>query len=248
MAPSRAVAAAARLEIVNREGWSKDFLLQRSLAYVGSQIGSDVYLPQPDVAPRHIQFVPSPIDRTGYRLMNFSAMPLALRLANGQARTVAPRASVDVADGDAVELAGYAIVYRSGDMQSAAIEARVDLDQNRLEVDRPLEGGLYIRNVGNKAGVQFDVQVQGFDPRFLQIEPGPVLFPGAEKRVGFHLVHPRQALPPAGNHTITFVVTAPGVYTGESAIVRATVAVAPYFAHAVRFITVTSDMADYSLR
>ncbi len=242
-----ATTAGSRLEVVNREGWRKEFPLRRALAYVGSQPGSDIYLAQPDVAPRHIQFVPSPINRAGYRAINFSSAPLAVRLANGQMRSVPPRGAIEVTDGDAVELAGYALVFRSGEVQSAAIQARVDLDVARLELDKVLEGGLYIRNVGAKAGVQFDIQAQGFDARFVQIEPAPVLFPGAEKRVAFRIAHPRQPTPPAGDQTITFVVTAPGVYPGESAVVSATFVLAPFFAHSVSFMPIAPAMADYTL-
>lgn len=233
--------------MVNREGWRKEFPLRRALAYVGSQPGSDIYLPQPEVAPRHIQFVPSPVNRAGYRLINFSNAPLTVRLRAGDARTVPPRGAAEVTDGDAVELAGYSLVFRSGEMQSAAIQARIDLAGTRLELDRPLEGGIYIRNAGDKAGVQFEIQAQGFDPRFVQLEPGPVLFPGVEKRILFRITHPRQATPPAGDHTLTLVVTAAQVYPGESAVVTVTFTVAPFFAHTVRFIAVAPTMAGYAL-
>jgi hypothetical protein len=236
------------LEVINREGWSKEYLLQRSLVYVGSQPGSDIYLPQPEVAPRHIQLVPSPVNRAGYRLINFSSAPLNLRESGGASRAVPPRATAELSDGDTVTLAGYELVFRSGQVQSAAIQARVELAGTRLELDRPLEGSLYVRNTGDKAGVQFEVQVQGFDTHFVQIDPGPVLFPGVEKRVAFQLTHPRQSTPLAGDYTLTLVVTAPGIYPGESAIVSANFAVAPFFAHTVRFIAVEAALADYALR
>ncbi len=248
VAATAAVAAgASRLDVINRDGWRKEFPLRRTLAYVGSQPGSDICLPQPDVAPRHVQFVPSPINRGGYRAINFSSTPLALRLATGELRTVPPRGAAEIADGDAVELAGYSLVFHSGEVQSAAIQARIDLAGTRLEVAKPLEGALYIRNSGDKAGVQFEVSPQGFDEHFLQIEPGPVLFPGVEKRVDFRLAHPRRATPAAGDHTVKFVVTAPDVYPGESAIVSAMIRIAPYYAHTVRFISVLPEMSGYTL-
>ena len=246
--PPTAASTGSRLEVVNKEGWRKEYLLQRTLIYAGSQPGSDVYLPAPEVAPRHIQFVPSPVNRAGYRLINFSAAPLALRESGGAARLVPPRGTAELSDGDAVELAGYSMVFHSGAMQSASIQARVELASTRLELDRQIEGTLYIRNSGDKAGVQFEIQTQGFDQRFVQVDSGPVLFPGVEKSIAFRIAHPRQPTPPAGDHTLTLVVTAPGVYPGESAMVSATFTVAPFFAHSIRFISVAPSMEGYTLR
>lgn len=238
----------SRIEMVNQEGWRREFVLKRSIAYVGSQAGADILLQSADVSPRHLQFVPSSINRAGYRVINLGLTDVAVRRkAGATVQPLAPRASAEMGDGDSVEIAAHTITYYSGDVQSGVIQARVDMVGTRLELDRPLEGAIFVRNAGEKAGVQFVVEVQGIDEKLVQIDSGPVLFPGVEKRVGFRLVHSRMPTPPAGEYTLTVVVSAPDGYPGESAVVTQPVVIAPFYAHKIRLIAAEPQMADYTL-
>ena len=164
-----------------------------------------------------------------------------------ETRTVAPRTTLEIGDGDAVVVAGSQLVFRSGDQQTGSIHARIDLPATTLELNKPLDGAILILNAGDKAGVQFEVEVQGMDSRFVQMEPGPVLFPGVEKRVGFRIVHPRLPKPPAGEQTLTFVVTAPEAYPGETAAINQRLTIAPFYAHKVRFLPIEPGMGGYVL-
>jgi hypothetical protein len=235
-----------RFEVVNPEGWRREYTLERPIVYVGSQAGADILLPSAEVAARHLQFVPSALNRNGCRVINLSSTDLTLLTPDGNV-LVAPRQAAEVGDGDKVQFGGYTMIFHSGQQTSAVIQARTDLASNRLDIDRPLDGGLYIRNGGDKAGVQFVVEVEGVDPHHLQIEPGPVLFPGVEKRVGFRLTHPRKAKPVAGEQVIVFQVTAPSDYPGESATVKQRIVVAPFFAHRLRLVAVEREMSDFTL-
>jgi hypothetical protein len=241
----------SRIDVINREGWRKEFTLRRSILYVGSQPGVDIFLPQPEIAPRHLQFVPSSVNRLGYRVINLSSVDVLVRpRANGglnAPRVLAPRSSIEIADGDTIALADYSLVFQGGAQTSQVIQARVEITSTRIDIDQPLEGAVVIKNAGDKAGVQFLVEIQGWDPKLLQIEPGPVLFPDVEKRCGFRLLHPKQPLPVAGEQTVTFVVTAPADYPGESAVMAQAVTVAPFFAHKVRVIAIDPQMADFVL-
>ncbi len=235
-----------RIEVVNPEGWRKEFSLRRSIAYVGSQPGSDIVLSGPEVAPRHLQFVPSPANPACYRVINLSSGDTSATV-RGVVQPLAPRAALELFDGDGVVVAGYTLLFRSGEVQSESIEVRVEMPATTLGVESPLDGSLYIRNAGERAGVQFMVEVQGLDARCVQVESGPVLFPGVEKRVGFRLSHPRAPKPAAGEQTITFVVSAPEGYPGETAVVNQRLTIAPFYAHRTRFIPVDQGMGGYSL-
>ncbi|MGL4649161.1 MAG: FHA domain-containing protein, partial [Caldilineaceae bacterium] len=68
-----------RLEVITREGWRKEVPLPQTIVYVGSHPSADVYLPAPEVSPRHLQFVPSPTQALGYRLINLSTTPSVVR-------------------------------------------------------------------------------------------------------------------------------------------------------------------------
>ena len=242
------VQSEGRIEVVNPDGWKRDFPLRRSILYVGSAAGADILLPVAGIAPRHLQFVPSTSNRVGYRMINLGGAAVTVRSASSaDPREVAPRASTELADGDRVEFGGYAIVFYSGEMSSQLIQVRLEVPNPRVELDKPLDGALYIRNGGDRAGVQFVVEVQGIDNRFVQIESGPVLFPDVEKRVAFRIAHPRSSQPAAGDHPINFVVTAPEGYPGETAVASQVVSIAPFFAHKVRLIAIEPELSGYSL-
>lgn len=238
----------SRIEVINRDGWRKEYGLRGSIAYVGSQAGSTIVLPAEEVAPRHLQYLPSQVNRGGYRVVNLSGAEVQARLRGGvEPRAVAPRSMLEIGDGDEIEIAGYRLVFHSGDQQSQAIQVRVEMPATVLQMDRPLDGALVIRNNGEKAGVQFAVAVEGLDPRFVQVEPGPVLFPGVEKRVGFRIAHSRLPSPPAGDLNVTFVVTAPDAYPGETAAVNQRITIAPFYAHKMRFLPIEAGMGGYVL-
>ncbi len=234
------MAQESRIEVINRAGWRKEFKLNHSIVFVGSQSGVDIVLAEPDIMPRHLQFVPSSVNRLGYRVINLSNADVQVQVRSSSnvaaPKTLASRESVEIGDGDTVLLAGYTLVYYGGAQLSNFIQARVELPMTRLDLETPLDGAVVIKNGGDKAGVQFAVEVQGWDPRFIQMEPGPVLFPQVEKRCSFRLIHPHKPLPPAGEQTITFIVTAPDAYPGESAAVPQTVNIAPFYAHRVRVV------------
>jgi hypothetical protein len=119
------------------------------------------------------------------------------------------------------------------------------MPSNALTLDRPLTGTLNIHHVGNKAAVQFKIELEGLDPDSYEIGPGPVLFPNAEKQVNFRLMHPKRPYPPAGSHQITFHVTAPDAYANERATVSTDIEVAPIYRHKMRVVVM--DSPDFRL-
>lgn len=236
-----------RLEVITREGWRKEVPLAQTILYVGSHPSADVYLPAPEVLPRHLQFVPSPTLLLGYRLINLSGAPSIVRSRSGAERPLPPRSTLEMIDGDSISLGGFQLTFRGGARVSAKIEARLELASRRLELDRTLDGVVYIRNAGQAPGVQFNVEVQGIDPRFVRIGSGPMLYPGVERGLPFSITHPRSTTPAAGQHTLTFLVTAPVGYPGESATASEMITVAPFFDHRVRVLTLEPEMTDFSL-
>ncbi len=237
----------ARVEVITAEGWRKEVSLGRGFAFVGSQPGADIFLPSPEVGPRHLQWLPSPNQALGYRLANLSTTPLLIRARSGAERPLPARATVEISDGDAVEIGGFRLVYRGGALLSSKMEARLEMAGRTLELERALDGVIYIRNVGPSPAVQFAVAVQGIDPRFVRVGSGPMLYPGVERGVAFSVTHPRSAALAAGEQTLTFVVTAPLDYPGETVTAGETIVVAPYFDHRARVVTLTPELADFVL-
>lgn len=247
MSVARSSGDGARVEVITGEGWRKEVSLGRGFAFVGSQPGADIYLPSPDVGPRHLQWLPSPQQALGYRLANLSTTPLTIRGRNGAERVLAGRATAEMSDGDAVELGGFRLVYRGGALLSAKMEVRIEMAGRTLEPDRTLDGVVYIRNSGASPAVQFAVAVQGIDARFVRVGSGPMLYPGIERGVAFNITHPRSPALAAGEQTLTFVVTAPLDYMGEVATASELIVVAPWFDHRARVVALTPELADFAL-
>jgi hypothetical protein len=93
--------------------------------------------------------------------------------------------------------------------------------------------------------VQFTIDLEGLSPDCYEIAPGPILFPNAEKPVPFRLVHPWKPNPPAGEWRITFHVSAPAAYPGESASISRTIKIAPFHKHKMRVVVM--DSPEYRL-
>ncbi len=213
------------------------------------------------VAPRHLQLVPSPTSSLGYRLVNMS--PTEVRLGQNGERAVPSRAALDLADGDAVRVGEVTLIFRSegavpGAVTSAAPSANnravaaatvgataaaarkgnpiglnLTLSQVVLMPNQPIDGAITVKNQGDKSGVQFKIEVDGFEPDAYELGPAPILFPDVEKQVLFRLRHPQKPMPPAGDRRLTIRVTAPGAYPGEVATVSQVIQVVPYIKHSL---------------
>ncbi len=113
------------------------------------------------------------------------------------------------------------------------IGLNLTLLQALLTPGQPIDGAITIKNQGDKTGVQFKIEVEGFDPDSYELGPAPILFPDVEKQVLFRLRHPQKPHPPAGDRRLTIRVTAPNAYPGEVATVSQVVQVAPCIKHSL---------------
>jgi hypothetical protein len=123
------------------------------------------------------------------------------------------------------------------DKRTQSIGLRLNLPQTQLGLDKPIDGTVVVRNWGAKTGVQFKLEADGLDPACLEIGPGPILFPNAEKEVSFRVHHPRAHRPPAGDYRLRIRATAAAAYPGESAVVTQMIQVLPYYSHKVRVVS-----------
>ena len=228
--------------VTDQAGWSKEFTLVKTIAYVGSDKRNDIVL-DPErgagVSARHLQLISV---AAGYRLINMGDTEVRLG-ANGEA-AVPPRAFVEVNPGEQVQVGDFKLVFqglgagasKDSDGNSRSIGLKMNLSETKLGVNKPLEGTVVVRNWGTKAGVQFILEVDGLDPACLEIGPGPLLFPNAEKEVPFKVHHPRASKPPAGDYRVRIRAVAPAAYPGETAVVSQTVQVLPFYSHKLRVV------------
>ena len=142
-------------------------------------------------------------------------------------------------------LGGVRPVYQHAAVQeqysSAVIGLQLFLPGTTLDPARPLDGAIILRNLGNKPGVQFKLEVEGLEPDCYDIGPAPILFPNAEKEVPLRLRHARRPQLPAGEHHIAIHASAPEAYPGEIATVSQTLRILPFYHHTLRLIAQSAD-------
>ena len=247
-----------RIEVINKFGWRKEFVADKPIIQIGREARNDLVLDdgsENGIAPRHAQLLPSSINRQGLRLVNLSDKDILVFAQGGKSlseaggvvaptqppsATIAPRSSAEIASGDALKMGDFLLIFQGGASYSGVVKLTIDMPSRSLALDRPLTGALNIHHVGNKAAVQFKIELEGLDPDSYEMGPGPVLFPNAEKQVSFRLTHPKRAYPLAGSHQITFHVTAPDAYENERATISTDIEVAPIYQHKMRVVVMDS--------
>jgi hypothetical protein len=240
------------LEITDKEGWKKIFPLEKAIIYVGSDPRNDVTLDPTrgsGVSRRHLQLI-SVGNGAGYRLINMGDADVRLG-AHGETN-LPPRAFVELNPGEKVQVGDFVLKFEGelsmpvgddmgaglpGAQRSKSIGLSLVLPSHQLTVEKPLEGTVVVRNWGTKTGAQFKLDVDGLDPQCLEIGPGPILFPNAEKEVYFRVHHPRAAKPPAGDYRLRIRATAAQAYPGEAAVVTQMIQLLPYYSHKVRLLS-----------
>ena len=266
-----------KVGITDRDGWYKEFTLERNLIYIGSDPSNDIALSAArgaGVAPRHLQLVRAQGDRQWYYVVNLGDTEVVLGQASD--RIIAPRSAADIAPGDRLQLGEFTVVFstRVGESSwepatvvssqgpetsraayprgaaswpggqdkqeqypSSVIGLQLFLPHTSLDPARPLDGAITLRNLGNKPGVQFRLEVEGLEPDCYDIGPGPILFPRAEKEVLLRFRHPRRPQVPAGEHRFAIHASAPEAYPGEVATVAQTLRILPFYHHTLRLLS-----------
>lgn len=254
-----------RVEITDKDGWRKEFPLQKTIIHIGSDSGNDIVLEGwrgGGAASRHLQLISGLGDKQGYRAINLGDAGISM----GD-RVLSPLSATDIADGERLQVGEFTLVFRLrergtaappavvssedvsvvvdsedasakvvGEDTSPVIGLSLSLPQSSLEPEHPIEGSVTVRNLGNRPGVQFKLAMEGLDPEVYEMGPGPILFPNAEKEVFLRLRHPQGPHPPAGEHRIRIRITAPEAYPGQSATVSRDIQILPFYKHTLRLV------------
>jgi hypothetical protein len=236
--------------VTDRDGWRKEYPLARSIIHVGSAPNNEIVLEPAHgggVAARHVQIIAT---AQGARLVNIGSS--AITIGSAGQNTAQPLAVVDIPTGEVVRIGDYTLTIQtngaavraatSGPAGSAAassgfgvIGLRASFPATQLWPDKPLDGTVLVRNLGDKSGAQFKLEIEGLEPAYFEIGPGPVLFPGAEKPVMLRLSHPKRPSPPAGDLRLQIRATAPTAYPDAAATLTQIIQVMPYYHYRLSF-------------
>jgi len=270
--------AGNKVEITDKDGWRKEFPLEKPLIHIGSDSRNDIVLETwrgAGVAPRHLQLVAMPGNRAGYRAINLGDTDVLL--GDSGDSSLLPRSAADVADGECLRVGEFTFIFGLGEVgaegvpslagregaaaglsaeripaerplartpaglrgekTSASIGLRLSLPQAAVDPESPLEGTVTVRNLGNEPGVQFRLEVEGLEPDYYEIGPGPILFPNVEKKVFLRIRHPRGPGILAGPREMSIRATAPEAYPGESVTASQVLQILPYYHHTLRLVT-----------
>jgi hypothetical protein len=250
-----------RIDIRDKEGWRREFTLDKRLIYIGSDNRNDIVLSPArgsGVSPRHLQLIAVPGASRMINAVNLSAA--SIPLGDSGSRILEPNSAMEVADGESFHLgeftltlhlaegarlalpsepvAGQPPVQMSTEPCGTSIGLRISLPQPVINPELPVEGIIYVSNLGNAPGVQFKLWIEGLPEDCFEIGPAPILFPGAEKGIPFRLYHPRRPGFIPGSHNLTFKAEALDVYPGESTVVNREIRFLPFYSHTLRLLSV----------
>ncbi len=239
----------SKLEVIDKDGWRNEFRLEKTIVHIGSDPRNDIVLEQGrggHVAPLHAQLILSasqkaPADKaSGCQLVNLGDTDIRLGLSADQ--TVPPRAVISLTHGAAFKLGEFTLIFHGDESRSDIVTSSdqrvglsMSLPRTRLEPNRTLDGVITVSNLGDRGGVQIELDLEGLEPDCYDLEPGPILSSGAEREVFFRLHH-RGHKPRAGDCPITIRATAPHAYPGDEVIVSHVVQVLPFYCHKLHLV------------
>lgn len=240
------------ITVLNKTGWSKLFNLEKSLVMVGSDSLNDIVLSDEigsGVAPMHFQLIceqnPEPI----LRILNLRNTPITrVNLLSFRNAPIQPQKMTQLFEGDQLTLGSYTLtislvsygfikVERSENLGMELKLPHLNLRQNEV-----ISGKVKLTNFSQQKYSQFNVDLIGLPIDCYQIDPVPMLYPGASEELAIHIFH-RNNQPPAGECAIQLLLTASQSFPTELVTIDAVLHVEPVFSFSSGFL-VDEELVD----
>jgi hypothetical protein len=232
-----------KLEIINQDGWRREYPLEKGIIHIGSAATNDIVLPDRyggGVAPLQAQLIIGANGHPVFKLINLGEADITVKGASES--VLAPRSVLDLTDGLQFKLGEFTLVFHLAHQadagaagKSRAIGLKLEMPNTHLAPNRTLEGVVTVANLGQRPGVRFDLELEGLEPDCYDMAPGPLLSSGAEKEVLFRLHH-RGHKPAAGEWRIVIRASALHAYPGEQALVSQIITILPFYQHQLRLL------------
>jgi len=221
--------------ITQQNGWSRPVNIGKSIVRIGSATFNEIQLESSQVAPLHLQVFHNQGIPSLCRVLNL-AVPVTIE-SGGKSIELLPFASRDIQDGETIEIAEFRLQFKlpvtTGVVRSSrVIEASLRFSDFVLRSHVPTVGILTIKNNGDKDASQFQVNLRGLAPDCFQVDPVPLMYPGAQEEIRIRLFH-KTTYPRAGKLMLTFVISAPESYPGEELLLQQEIYIEPVTSQAL---------------
>jgi len=215
--------------ITGRNGWSKQVRVEKSIIRIGSAVSNDIHVESPQIAPIHLQVFQS--SDSACRVLNLANV-VTIKSGRSSEDLLAFTAR-EIRDGDEIGIGEFQLLFKlpvsSGLVRpSRVIEASLTFADAVLHEHIPAVGLLTVKNKGDKDASQFQVRLSGLPSDCYQVDPLPLMYPGAQEEIRIRLFH-KITHPQAGPVSLAVVISAPESYPGEEALLQQKIYVEPVF-------------------
>jgi hypothetical protein len=219
-----------KLLISEEGGFRKEFVIAKAVTRIGSSPANDLQLRSLQVSPFHMQILYTHDMPDRCKVVNLSGESMVF-FSNGQENSLPVYTPVEMGAGDEIRLRDTRLVFElpltAGVLStSPQISAALFLPDPVMRPNTTLVGRIALKNEGNQPSCQFDVEVGGLPEDCYQVDPVPLMYPGAQEDVNIRFFH-HKSFPVAGSQSVTISVTAPESYPGEQVTLQQGIYVTP---------------------
>jgi len=216
--------------IAQENGFKKQVRIEKAITRIGSSPANDIQLHSGLVSAFHLQILYAREMPDHCQVVNLTAEPVVL-ISNGQERSLAALSALELNARDEIRLKGVRLSFDLPQVTgilstSHQISATLHLPEPVLRPNTTLVGRIALKNEGAQPSCQFLVEVTGIPEDCYQVDPIPLMYPGAQEDVNIRF-YQRKTHPAAGFQSVVLSVTAPASYPGEQVSIQQGIYVSP---------------------
>ncbi len=219
-----------KLIISQENGFKKQLQVEKAITRIGSSPANDIQLNSPYISAFHLQILYAQEMPDRCQVVNLAAEALAV-FSKGLERFLPAFSSQELFAGDEINIKGVRLLFElpltTGTLiTSHKISASLAFSEPVMRPNTILVGRITLKNDGEQPSCQFVVEISGLPADCYQIDPIPLMYPGAQEDVNVRFLH-RKSYPAAGFQSVTLSVTAPASYPGEQVSIQQGIYVLP---------------------
>lgn len=219
-----------KLIISQENGFKKQLQVEKAITRIGSSPANDIQLNSPYISAFHLQILYAQEMPDRCQVVNLAAEAVAVFSKNLE-RPLPAFSSQELFAGDEINIKGVRLLFElpltTGTLiTSHKISASLAFSEPVMRPNTILVGRITLKNEGEQPSCQFVVEISGLPEDCYQVDPIPLMYPGAQEDVNVRFLH-RKSYPAAGFQSVTLSVTAPASYPGEQVSIQQGIYVLP---------------------